>query len=214
MKTFKPLFAAFIRFPIYALLLAGAPVSTAMAEISPDKAANDRTTNRISAADPRFFYEGRFDFSDSNAPVVIWQASRISLDFEGNTLALLFDDARGQCFFNAQVDNSNTVVEVLEGKPPSPAVLSHLGIGRHHLVLFKRSEARAGTARFRGIEFRPAAQAWSPPIINHKLKLEFIGDSITVGACNEDGAADQWDNCRTHNSAFSYAALTADRRFA
>jgi lysophospholipase L1-like esterase len=210
MKTFKPLFAAFIRFQIYAVLLAGAPVSSAMAEISPDQAANDRTTNRISAADPRFFYEGRFDFSDSNAPVVIWQASRISLDFEGNTLALLFDDVRGQCFFNAQVDNSNTVVEVLEGKPASPAVLSHLGIGRHHLMLFKRSEASAGTTRFRGVEFSPAAQAWSPPIINHKLKLEFIGDSITVGACNEDGAADQWDNRRTHNSAFSYAALTAD----
>ena len=40
--------------------------------------------------------------------------------------------------------------------------------------------------------------------------MEFIGDSITVGACNEDGAADQWDNRRTHNCALSYATLTAD----
>ena len=39
--------------------------------------------------------------------------------------------------------------------------------------------------------------------------MEFIGDSITVGACNEDGDADQWDNRRTHNAAFSYAAFTA-----
>jgi lysophospholipase L1-like esterase len=37
----------------------------------------------------------------------------------------------------------------------------------------------------------------------------FIGDSITVGACNEDGAADQWDDRSTHNNALSYGAMTA-----
>jgi lysophospholipase L1-like esterase len=40
--------------------------------------------------------------------------------------------------------------------------------------------------------------------------MEFIGDSITVGACNEDGATDQWDNRRTHNCALSCATLTAN----
>jgi lysophospholipase L1-like esterase len=39
--------------------------------------------------------------------------------------------------------------------------------------------------------------------------MEFIGDSITVGACDEDGAADQWADRRTHNNALSYGALTA-----
>jgi lysophospholipase L1-like esterase len=39
--------------------------------------------------------------------------------------------------------------------------------------------------------------------------MEFFGDSITVGACNEDGDTDQWDNRRTHNAALSYTALTA-----
>jgi lysophospholipase L1-like esterase len=40
--------------------------------------------------------------------------------------------------------------------------------------------------------------------------MEFFGDSLTVGACNEDGDTDQWDNRRTHNAALSYAALTAN----
>jgi hypothetical protein len=40
--------------------------------------------------------------------------------------------------------------------------------------------------------------------------MEFIGDSKTVGACNEDGNTDQWDNRRTHNGALSYAVITAD----
>jgi lysophospholipase L1-like esterase len=39
--------------------------------------------------------------------------------------------------------------------------------------------------------------------------MEFFGDSIMVGACNEDGATDQWEDRRTHNNALSYTALTA-----
>jgi lysophospholipase L1-like esterase len=76
--------------------------------------------------------------------------------------------------------------------------------------LFKRSEANAGTVRFRGIEIAPTAKAWLSALPDYKLAMEFIGDSITVGACNEDGAADQWDNRRTHNCAFSFATLTAE----
>jgi lysophospholipase L1-like esterase len=187
----------------------GNPVLAAEAQLLPDQAAHEEKGNLIPASDPRFRYEGRFDFSDSNASVVIWQASRISLDFSGDWIRPVFSDAKGQCFFNAEVDGSNTIVEVLEGKPVNPAILFSPGAGRHHLVLFKRSEATAGTVRFSGIEISPTAKAWSPPLISHKVKMEFIGDSITVGACNEDGAADQWENRRTHNAANSYAALTA-----
>jgi hypothetical protein len=169
----------------------------------------NRLTLRIPATDPRFRYEGRFDFSNSNAPVVIWQASRISLDFEGDALGLLFDDAKGQCFFNAEVDGSNTVVEVREGKPAQPVTLAGFGPGRHHLVLFKRSEADAGTVYFRGVALVAGGKAWAPPPPAYRLRMEFFGDSITVGACNEDGYTDRWDNRRTHNAAFSYAALTA-----
>ncbi len=209
MKTFKSIFAGVIVLALLAVQCKSEPFASAAANVSPEKSTLNQTTNFISAADARFRYEGRFDFSDSNAPVVIWQASRISLDFEGGTLVLLFGDAKGQNFFNALVDGSNTVVEVREGMAAQPATFSGLGAGRHQLVLFKRSEAAAGTVRFRGIEIGPAMQAWAPPEISYKVRMEFIGDSITVGACNEDGAADQWENRRTHDGAFSYAALTA-----
>jgi len=187
------------------------PTATqASANLTAQTVQTNRLSVRIPAADARFHYDGRINFSDTNAPVIIWQASRIGIDFEGSAVCLLFGDAKGQNYFNAWVDGSNTVVEANEGSQVNPATLSGYGPGRHHLMLFKRSEANTGTVRFHGIEIAPRAKAWASAPPHCKLAMEFIGDSITVGACNEDGATDQWENRRTHNCAFSYAALTAE----
>jgi lysophospholipase L1-like esterase len=183
-------------------------------EAAPKPGAQELQTNgltlQIPAADKRFRYEGRIDFSDANAPVLIWQASRVRIDFDGPAVRLLFNGAKGQNYFNALVDGSNAIVEANDGMPVQPAMLSGFGPGRHHLELFKRSEANAGTVHFEGIEIAPRANVWTTPPPRYRLKMEFIGDSITVGACNEDGATDQWVNRRTHNCALSYATLTAD----
>jgi lysophospholipase L1-like esterase len=163
----------------------------------------------IDAADARFRYEGRFDLTDPHAPVVIWQASRIRIDFEGNTLGLRFSDVKGQNFFDAEIDGRTSIVDVCEGSPVRGAAFAGLGAGRHALVVFKRSEAAAGTVRFTGVELAAGAQAFAPATPPHDRVFLFIGDSITVGACNEDGPADQWDDRRTHNNARSYGAFTA-----
>src|SRR5450631_2311066 len=147
MKFFKLFLADPIIWPLLFALSFCMSVVAASADVLPGNAARNEKTNWISAADPRLRYEGRFDFSDSNAPVVIWQASRISLDFSSDSVRLLFDDAKGQSFFNVEVDGSNTVVELSEGKAVPPATLSGLGAGRHHLTMFKRSEAVVGTVR-------------------------------------------------------------------
>ncbi|HEY1629049.1 MAG TPA: GDSL-type esterase/lipase family protein, partial [Tepidisphaeraceae bacterium] len=107
------------------------------------------------------------------------------------------------------VDGVTKIVAVNEAAAPENASFENLGGGRHHLILFKRTEATAGTVRFRGVEFETAAHAWIPHDPAYKLKMEFIGDSITVGACDEDGPADQWTDHRTHDNALSYGALTA-----
>lgn len=169
-----------------------------------------QTTRFLPASDEHFRYEGRFDFVNSNAPVVVWQASRVGLDFSGDRIDLLFDESTGQNFFDARVDGTNRVLVIPEGLHSQPVVLAGFGEGRHHLTLFKRSEAIAGTVQFRGAKLMINANVWSPPPARYKLRMEFIGDSITVGACNEDGAEDQWTNRLTHDAALSYATLTAD----
>ena len=166
-------------------------------------------THFVSAADSRFRYEGRFDRTDLAAPVVVWQGSRIWIDFTGDHLVFRFDGLSGQNFFDVHVDDAQTVFAVPAGADQRIVCPLPLIGGRHRLMLFKRSEAAAGTARFRGIELAPAADVAAPAAPGYRLAMEFVGDSITVGACNEDGAADQWEDRRTHNNALSYGAMTA-----
>lgn len=163
----------------------------------------------ISAADPAFRYEGRFDTSDAAAPVVIWQGSRIAIDFDGDSLALRFDAVKGQVFFDATIDGKTTRVDLREGTAVEGATFQGLGAGRHQLALFKRSEAAAGTVAFRGVTIADGAGVHAPAVPDYAMRMKFFGDSITAGANNEDGVEDQWDDRATHNNAKSYAAMTA-----
>ena len=162
---------------------------------------------RTAADDPRFRYEGRVDFADRAAPVLIWQGTRVSLDFEGAELALLFGRTTGQVFFDAIVDGGPLRLKAPAGESSRVVYPGRLSGGRHTLALFKRSEASAGDSAFLGVETAGETFAPAPPA--YKTSMLFFGDSITAGACNEDGAADQWDDRGTHNNAKSYAALTA-----
>lgn len=163
----------------------------------------------VPASDARFEYEGRFDRSEPGGPVVIWQASRIRVGFEGDVIGLQFDPPQGQVYFDATVDGQTSVIALPENSAARTISISGFGKGAHQLVLYKRSEANAGTVRFRGVELPAGAKLLPAERPKYAKRILFIGDSITVGACNEDGPADQWADRRTHNAALSYAALTA-----
>lgn len=177
--------------------------------VAANTAAPAPTMQLIPADDSRFRYEGRFDFAKPAAPAVVWQASRIAIDFEGAAGALRFEWGEGQNYFDLSIDGVTTLVTVNSAQDARIALPATLGPGRHRLVLFKRSEASAGFARFRGLELPLGAHAWVPPAPAYKLRMQFFGDSITAGACNEDTGADQWENRATHNNAKSYGAFTA-----
>lgn len=163
----------------------------------------------IPASHTEIRYEGRFDAHDTDAVGVIWQASRIALAFEGDSIELLFSGAKGQSFFDATLDGQTHLVEVRENQPPKNVRFEKLSPGPHTLVLFKRSEADAGHVRFLGVKLPDGGKLLAASVPKYPLRFQFFGDSITVGACNEDGEADQWEDRRTHNAAKSYAAFTA-----
>jgi lysophospholipase L1-like esterase len=163
----------------------------------------------IPARDGRFQYAGRVDTSLPSGVGLIWESSSASIDFEGNRLDLVFAKAEGANFFDLRVDEQSAIIEVPAGNDHVIACPLSLGSGRHRVTLFKRSEAHAGFVIFAGLQLAEGAQAWTPAKPQTAFNFEFFGDSITAGACNEDGPVDQWESRRTHNSAYSYAALTA-----
>ena len=133
---------------LLSLFAAGALTLAACSSTS----AMDSAAQFVPASDSRLRYEGRFDAADPAAPVVVWQGSRIALDFEGTQLALRFGPCVGQCFFNLQVDGGEPVlVSLREGGATRFVYPQPLAAGRHHMQLFKRSEADAGHATFSGV---------------------------------------------------------------
>ncbi len=164
----------------------------------------------VGATDNAFFYEGRFDMADPAGPVDIWESSRISLDFQGGALALRFGRSKGQNFFNARVDGHSEVISVGPGDGATIAWAAALGPGTHHLELVKRTEATAGTAVFLGVELGAGGRTRMPEAARARIRMLFFGDSVGAGACDEDGAADQWGDRRTHDATLSFMALTAE----
>lgn len=189
----------------------GSAQSSAPAGIAAAPAVSgSELASAIAPACGSFRYAGRIDFSDASAPVLIWQGTTVGVEFSGARIVVCFGKATGQNFFDAVIDGRTRLIAVPEG-PGSAFELSIPGAasGRHQLTLFKRSEAAAGCVQFRGVRLESGARAWSPKPPLSRLRMEFVGDSITVGACNEDGPADQWTYRGTHDYGESYAHLIA-----
>lgn len=198
-----------IRTPFRSILLGLALLASCATLVAKPSNPVDAPPRLVPASAPEFRYEGRFDKRDPLGPVIIWQSSRVRVDFEGEHLALVFDNLRGQNVFEVDVDGVTRVVPVQEGSDLRWIHLPPLGSGRHSMVLSKLTESFVGLVRFRGIGVEAGARVFEPADPGYRLRMEFFGDSITAGACNEDGDNDQWKNRISHNSVKGYAAMTA-----
>lgn len=172
--------------------------------------AAERSPTLIAANNPHFTYEGRIDFSNTASPHIIWQGTTIAIHFQGPNLDLNFSSLQGQVYFDLTIDEQTTILKAQNGQISSTLSLSK---GRHTLTLTKRSEASAGTVHFDGITAQATFEFRSNPEQAQSVEGQptylFYGDSITAGACNEDGDSDQWNDRSTHNANLSYGALAA-----
>lgn len=152
-------------------------------------------------------YEGRIDFTNEASPVIIWQGSSVSTALDGAKLELEigFKDLSGQVYFDLHVNKKVEVIKAENGWIKPSLTLKKR---KNTIKLIKRSEASAGHVAFLG--FKVDDKASSKTLKKkHRKRYMFYGDSITVGACNEDGPEDQWEDFSTHNSLLSYAAIAS-----
>jgi hypothetical protein len=161
----------------------------------------------LSPDSPELYYVGRFPVAHRAAPRFAWQGSELLARFTGRRLGFRFNAPTvGPVFFNVIVDGANRVLELSEKGKCDYLLEAELGAGEHELVLYKRTEAFIGTARLLGLLVEEGSSLGPRPEAL-PLRIEFYGDSITAGACNEDPGDDQYDDQSTHDNYLSYGSI-------
>jgi hypothetical protein len=142
---------------------------------------------KIEPGHPQLQYSGRIDRSDPAAYPLVWPATAIAARFTGTSLQLCLEST-GDDHFNVFVDGQLTI---LHGNPARSIYPLAAGLpeGAHTVQLFKRTEM-LGPVTFKGLVLDEGSSLLEPPAPSPR-RIEFYGDSVTVGQSNEDGAEDQ-----------------------
>jgi lysophospholipase L1-like esterase len=168
----------------------------------------DDSLQFIRADNDAFLYTGRIDFSDKTAPVLIWEGSTVRFNFTGECLGLRFKPSgSNSAYYNVLLDGEIYLLH-LEGTYETDYILQKkLGSGLHTCEVFKRNEAQSDTDTFLGADIAAGGRMGAKPA-ERPLLIEFYGDSITAGACDETPGKDNYVDMVQHNCYTSYAAIT------
>jgi hypothetical protein len=160
----------------------------------------------ISPTDERIRFFGRVEYLADSAVVMYWPGSSVLTRFRGTEIRALLKDVSGKNYYNVILDDS--VIRVFHPDTVKKWCLlaNSLKDTIHTLELFRRVDR--GPTWFFGFKTDPSGTflPLSPP---PERKMEFYGNSITVGASVHDHSGnDYYDSTYTDNYA-AYGALTA-----
>ncbi len=152
---------------------------------------------------------GRTDRTPEGKVLLHWPSSSVEGRFTGTSLRVQLEDG-GQVDYQVIIDGDIKQSKLLDTSPGYQVytLAEHLPQGEHSFELFRRTESFIGISQIDGF-LVDQGHRLLPPLIDKKLRIDFYGDSQTVGACNACPGADQWDDIRQHNHLLSYAAITS-----
>lgn len=152
---------------------------------------------------------GRFDMTDPKAPRFAWSGSAIATRFHGTGMTVRLKEETGKNHFHVILDGEPKSVVKLDPKNETYLLAKDLPEGPHDLVLYKRTEARAGEVAFLGFEPQgPNAKLLPVPPAPDR-RIEFIGDSITTGFGIEGPGPACGYNPHEQNEYMTYAGISA-----
>lgn len=152
-------------------------------------------------------YEGRIKFT-SDAAIMYWSGSNITLNFKGTEISAIFKDTDTANYYNVIIDDK-VVSKIQLNTSKKPYLLaSNLSNGKHKIQLFKRTEWDKGTSSFYGFETNENSKIKAKSK-QKKRKIEFFGDSVTCGYAIEDSSSKDSGAGYFENNYLTYAALTA-----
>ncbi len=137
----------------------------------------------ISPSNPNIKYHGRFDFTNPEAPMFNWSGSAISAKFTGTSIGIQLKD--GQADYDVWIDGEHHSVIITENSVTEYNIATDLPTDRDHIIkLSRRSEDHFTKVEFLGFVVGESDILLPLPNEN-KPRIEFIGDSYTVGYGNE-----------------------------
>jgi hypothetical protein len=170
------------------------------------------TQNIIPSDDSKIQYTGRIDFADPKAPILFWPGTYMKAKFTGTSIQIILDDSRGENDYAVFIDNNLDRPYILDcraGKHVYP-VSNGLKDTIHQILIFRRTEGFSGPTTFKGFILEEGKTLMPPPN-RPERKIEFYGNSITCGMCNEssDEADDEHEDVSKWNNFLAYGAVTA-----
>jgi lysophospholipase L1-like esterase len=173
------------------------------------------TRRFIPADDPNYAYVGRIDRKNPAAPVLIWSGTTVRARFHGKSLAIQLNSLNGSNYYDVVVDGEIRMLTAVDSGRAVYRWNGRLSDTDHELVLFKRTEAMFSYSAFEGLFIDQDQRSLRGKPRALPRKIEFYGDSITAGVCDEvypyDNDGDTYNpiGYSSHNNYTAYGALTA-----
>jgi len=147
--------------------------------------AGCRNETDVPFNNPQIVYQGRIDTSQQVA-VFYWPgtSAKIYLKGQGSIYALLKDE-KGKNYYNIILNNDSIRILHPDTAKRYYLLAANLPEGKHVVEIFKRTGWDKGNTWFYGFRLKDSLQLVSPPKAK-RLKLEFYGNSITVGYAVDD----------------------------
>lgn len=167
----------------------------------------------IPAGHPYFQYTGRFNFLGDEKVFFAQSGCSVTIRFTGTKIHFFLknysapDRFYHSNFFSVFIDSLQPIL-LHAVNDSSVYKIENLEEGEHQLILYKRTEAACGLMELKGVFIEDNGEILPPPP-RPKLRIEFIGNSITAGYGNEDTLNGRRFNPLTENHYLAYPSICA-----
>ncbi len=149
----------------------------------------DTSMVMVNASNPLISYNGRIDYRNKNDLSFSYPGVSIKLKFTGDAFDMLLqdmamEDEQHTNYFNIIIDDGKPFVVKTSKKQKIYYLARDLDLREHTIEIIKRTESSVGSVILHGFRLRRGNKLVALTDIPER-KIEFIGNSITVGYGNE-----------------------------
>ena len=162
---------------------------------------------------PALQYEGRIDFDNPSAPVLVFPCTSIGMKFTGTFLKVTLENhhAYWDNYMGYILDGKQEKIKLPESGKVTLTLAEHMEDKEHEILFFKRMDS-CHMVTFYGFEVEEGAVVSAPAPLPER-RIEVYGDSVSAGEVSEAvdyaGKPDPEHQGEYSNSWYSYSWMTA-----